>query len=675
MTLLFGGGKDKKKDKKKEKEAARREYPQDTTGEITYSDEREGLAALINLIETVNVEQDHYGEVENINFEGKLEVRNPSTENRIWDIDIQFGNVESTDLESEEFEIKELGTSDDNNSYSHEFKLEEKAKNLLMIKEYINTLSDAEDILSDSAIEEDLMVLREQRIEEDEDTERPNLESFGIAINQLNTVTFAIAVYNLYEKPIKNLEIIKEIPNEFENINIADYSHGSVDKEGDEINWTVDELEPESLAVLKVTADLTIEEKEAVQTGTVKINYKAESSFTGGLTIDEFEAYTNNKHFIDLIEREKEPNMWDCELIFENPSQFDIELYGVDVHDKDSPNTSFITIDSDNPPFLPPGAQWKSPMWEYESEDYPSFQREINFRVAHEFLADVSGEISLAEEQLVLASIMGELEYELPEEIVEEFGEDTIPSYHDVDIMAIQTLKNDGSAPLNEIKFTQKGFSDYSGFNLPDPDDPEDFERIELLVDGESIELDRDNIYVDDDSIVVSLEDLRDTTGMIEPDSEVELKYPIHAIQPKEELDVETQVIYNANTYPVGEELEYIPEEEEIPVITVVHIRRKYRLGKEIVPISGEGKYQIILFLENLGTKKENTLKNFTIIDKVPDSFEYGEFSMEPEIIDEYGEDTLKWEIEELDPEDEIEITYEITGEGEYEPSKAQVSY
>jgi hypothetical protein len=63
------------------------------------------------------------------------------------------------------------------------------------------------------------------------------------------------------------------------------------------------------------------------------------------------------------------------------------------------------------------------------------------------------------------------------------------------------------------------------------------------------------------------------------------------------------------------------------------------------------------------------------IIDKVPDSFEYSDFSMEPEVTDEFGEDTLKWEIESLDPGDEIEITYEIKGEGEYEAKKAQVSY
>ncbi len=689
MTLLFGGGKDKKKEEEKKEEA--REYPQDTTGEITYSDpEQEGLAALISLVESVTIQQDHYGNVEDINFEGKLEVKNPSTENRLWDIDLEFENVEATDLESTELEIKELGTSDDDNTYSQEFVLEEKAKNLLMIKEYINTLSDAESILNSSDIEEDLLILseeeeefeeEEEEFEEEEDEfeegpERKNLESFGIAINQLNTVSFAIAAYNLYDKPIKNLKIVKDFPSEFENVDVTDYSNGMIDREGDEIVWTIDELEPEELALLRITAELTIEEKGAVKTGMVKVDYTAESSFTGGLDIEKFEAYTNNKHFVDLIEREREPNMWDCKLVFENPSEFDIELYGVDVHERENPESSFISVDTDNPPILPPKAQWESPMWDYESENYPAFQREINFRVLNEFLADVSGDITLGEEQLVLASLIGSLTYEVPEEIAEEFPPNTVPSYQDVDITAVHTLENDGSAPLDEFRFTHSGYSEYPAFVPPDPDDPDDFDNIELLVDGEPVELERENIIVDDDSIQVRIDDLKNTpTGMIEPDSKVELRYPFHVIQPKEELDFESQSIYNGNTYPVGEELEYIPDPDEIPVITVVHIRRKYRIGKEIVPIGEAGSYQIILFLENLGTKEENRLKNFTIMDKVPDSFQYGDFSMEPEVIDKYGEDTLKWEIEVLEPEDSIEITYEITGEGEYEPSKAQVTY
>ena len=69
-------------------------------------------------------------------------------------------------------------------------------------------------------------------------------------------------------------------------------------------------------------------------------------------------------------------------------------------------------------------------------------------------------------------------------------------------------------------------------------------------------------------------------------------------------------------------------------------------------------------------------LKDFTLLDRVPDNFEYGTFSTEPtEITDEVGTDTLKWEIEVLEQGDEIEFTYEISGTSEYRASDAQIAF
>ncbi|MFX1444430.1 MAG: hypothetical protein ACFFHV_13525 [Promethearchaeota archaeon] len=48
---------------------------------------------------------------------------------------------------------------------------------------------------------------------------------------------------------------------------------------------------------------------------------------------------------------------------------------------------------------------------------------------------------------------------------------------------------------------------------------------------------------------------------------------------------------------------------------------------------------------------------------------------MTPEITDEVGSDTLKWEIEEIAEAEKLEISYEIHGKGEYKPSDAQLSY
>ena len=61
-------------------------------------------------------------------------------------------------------------------------------------------------------------------------------------------------------------------------------------------------------------------------------------------------------------------------------------------------------------------------------------------------------------------------------------------------------------------------------------------------------------------------------------------------------------------------------------------------------------------------------------MDKVPDSFEYSDFSGgKPEITDDVGQDTLKWTIDKLVAEEKIEISYKISGTGAYSPSDAQL--
>ncbi|MFW9823878.1 MAG: hypothetical protein ACFFE4_13120, partial [Candidatus Thorarchaeota archaeon] len=152
------------------------------------------------------------------------------------------------------------------------------------------------------------------------------------------------------------------------------------------------------------------------------------------------------------------------------------------------------------------------------------------------------------------------------------------------------------------------------------------------------------------------------------PDSTLEFQYPIHCVNPVRNSTFESEIIYHANTFPVSQELEFKPE---VPVIEALHIRRKFRTSKEVVPIGDLGNYRIILTIENIG---ESKLHSMVLMDKVPDSFEYGTYSTTPEITDEVGSDTLKWEIEELDIGEELEISYEINGKGEYSPSDAQLA-
>lgn len=648
-------------------------YDEDTgelEGSIALKDgNREGLLALVKILEEVNVEQDHDVNIESIDFQGKLNVENPSERDRLWDIDLALKNIEGTDLEEEEIKIIELGTEEDNNVDSREFSLSGEAKNLLLVKEYINSLPDADSILNRRDIERDLERIEEEQLAEAEEEEEYvskqalDLESFAIPIEKENLVYFTIAIKNLFPSAVKNIELTKEIPNDFLDVSITDTSAGYADVREGEIVWTIEEKIPSrTTIILKFSAAVFAETIDKIGTGTIDIKYEGTSSFAKGLAIDKFDAYTRNRFYVDALERDEEPDTWDCSLVFENTSDFILQLLNADVYSPEDESIKLVDVDPNDVPPLPQGARWFSRSWMYESSDIPRFRKLLEFRVMPDFQTKVNGTLAISDVELYVASITGDVVYSRKEEIKKREVETiNVPTYKETDVYASLRIENNGSAPLNELIVTHRNYS--AEYTPPTADE------ITVLWDDSEIDIQADAISIGSDEVVISLQNLKDsTTGMFEQDSVIEIQYPIHCIDPAKESLFESEVVYVANTLPVSQEIEFVPE---VPVIEAIHVRRKFRVGKEVMPIGELGNYEIILSIENIG---DMTLENLILMDKVPDSFEYGEYSTEPEITDEVGEDTLKWEIDELEPAERLEITYEITGKGEYHPSDAQLA-
>ena len=655
-------------------------YDEDTgelEGAIYLKDgNRSGLLALVKIVEEVKATQNHEAELESLGFRGKLNVENPSDQDRLWDIDISLENIDATNLKSNEIKIQELGTSDDDNVESQDFKLTGEAKNLLIVKEYINTLANAGDILNITDIEADLANLKDQTAkptqleeeEEDDDggSEAESLEAFGISIDVEATVTFAIAMRNEFEKQIRNVRLVKEIPSDFSRPSVQDATIGRASVEGNELVWTIDVLDPETTTICKFTSDILVSSIDPRKTGTIEVTYEALSSYSEGLGIDKFDAYTSNRFYIDVIERDEEPGVWDCKLVFENTSEFIVQLFNADVYAADAEKTKFVDIDPNDVPVLPAGAQWHSTKWEYESDDYPSFRKLLEFRVMPDFQTSVMGSVSVSDVELSIASMIGEVHYTLREsgEATAREIEDMaiqVPTFKETDVFAVHKLENNGSAPLNEISIQQQFFTDE--FTPPDANE------IKLILNGSEVDLDSSAVSVDSNAFTIELKDLKETSsGMFEPESTIEVQYPVHCINPARDARFESEVIYLANTYPISNELEVRPA---VPIIEALHLRRKFRIGKEVVAIGDLGNYRIVLILENIG---DMVLSNLTLMDKVPDNFEYGDYSMTPEITDEVGSDTLKWTIETLEEAEKLEISYEIHGKGKYSPSEAQLA-
>ncbi len=673
-------------------------YDEDTgqlEGSILLKDgNREGLLALVKIIEEVKVEQDHDADMKSIGFKGKLNVENPSKVDRLWDIDLTLKNIEKTNLKSEQISIQELGVSEDENVDSRDFQIKGEATNLLLIKEYINTLPNADDILNIRDIEKSLLTLKdktgkastiEEKKDEEEDEDydggaaaESGLESFGISIDKEQEVTFAIALRSLFEKPISEVKVVKNIPSDFKSPRIVDTTIGSADVEGDQLVWNIDILEPETTALLKFTCEIMVSSIETRRTGTIDVTYKGSSSFSGGLAIDKFDAYTRNRFYVDIVERDEEPGVWDCKLVFDNTSEFILELFNADVYDTEDKSKKLVDIDPNDVPMLPAGAQWHSVKWETVSDDYPTFHKLLEFRVVPDFQTIVNAAIAIEDVELSIASITGDVIYSLYETIPERGGkipkekegeamEESgmlikVPTFKEKDVYASLKIENNGSAPLNEVSVVHQYFDE--SFNAPTSDE------IKFLLDNEEVELTPEAVTLEKNALTIALKNLKDSSvGAFKPESVLEVRYPIHCMKPPRDSRFESEITYLANTYPISEELEFKPE---VPVIESVHLRKKIRVGKEIMPVGSLGEYEIAITAENIGT---NELIDITLFDVVPDNFEYSNFNVEPEKTDEIEKDTLKWHIDKLDEAEKREFTYRIKGSGDYKPSEAQVSY
>jgi hypothetical protein len=647
---------------------------------------REGLTGLVKIIENVDVELDHDSNINSINFKGKLSVENQSKKDRLWDIDLSLKNIDSTSLKSNDIKIRELGTDKNTNTYSEDFVIKEEIKNLLLVQEYVNTLPDADSVLNIRDIETNLMKAKdktskagakvkeraalveeeeeeeEEELEEEEEEDDESLEdggvssdefslqAFGISIDKENTVTFAIAMRSLFEKPIKNVKVVKYIPVDFSNPVIRDTTVGRAEVEGKKVEWTVEKLMPEQTVLLKFTCSILVTDITRRKTGTIDVTYEASSSFAEGLDIDKYDAYTRNKFYVDTVERDEEPGVWDCKLVFENPSEFVIQLFNADVYSPENESVKFVDIDPKDVPLLPAGAQWHSRKWKFESEEYPAFRKKLEFRVMPDFQTKVYGTATIEDVILEIASITGDMEYDIEQ----------VPTYKEKEVIATLKMINNGSAPLNEVTVVQQYFT--NEFQPPKADE------VKIIWDGSETELESGAVNFDGSVFKISLKDLRHSSnGLFMPESSLEIQYPIHCVNPAQESKFESEIVYFTNTFPVSQELEFRPE---VPVIEALHLRRRFRIGKEVLPIGALGNYEIILTLENIGTAP---LTKIELLDKVPDSFEYSNFSMKPKITDEVGQDTLKWIIDKLMAEEKIEITYKISGTGAYSPSDAQL--
>ncbi len=551
---------------------------------------------------------------------GKLSVLNNGNKNRIWDIDLELSKVKNVDLEKK-YHILDLDPQED---WVQDYEIKaEKLKAPLEIKENIDVLPDTDE------------------------------KSHTLILNKEHNPIFSIEITNTSDATITEIEIIKEIADEFENIKVTEDGLGKVDKEAGKIVWKIDELEAGASTTLQFRAKITPSGEKELTSGRIEVNYLIpEDTFTG-INIEYVDGYSDNIYYIERDERDQEPDVWDCKFIFKNRSEFPLKIIDVDLKTGDY-NTKEKVVDLgpqlDPDVILNPGEEWVSEPWTVESEDIPTFGKNVQFTILGDVINQSSASVIIEPYILPVLTLSGTKEFDIME----------IASFRKTELNATITINTSGKAPIDK-------------FHIEDTI-PQHFEVPEtVLIQVEQKEVDKEDIRInyepsedidEERKMIIDVADVLDHIGELDDETTIKVSYPLNAVKPTKDTTYLAPVLFQAITQE-GSIIETYIEPEGIEV---THSRRRYSDGRVIAQGSTKGQYIISDIHKNRGDTPE--------VDKVfeeiiPENFNL--ISMKPE--GEQDGSNLTWTIPNINPDEELIIEYTIEGTGDYRARDAQVSF
>ena len=563
------------------------------------------------------------GEVAESTVEGSLIVMNNGKKNRIWDIDLELTGGDNTDLDNKKYHILDLDPQED---WTRDYNI------------------NVEEISSPLEIEETI----------DTSPENENEVSHTFILEQEHETKFTIILKNTSNATVANIELIKGIAAEFDKISINEDSGGKVDKETDKLTWRIQDIEAGQSKRLEFVGRITPRDKEPVNSGPIELRYMIPEDTYSKLNVDYVDGYSDNIYYVDRDERDEQPDVWDCRFIFKNRSEFPLKLLDVDLRSGDY-NTEEKVVDLgpelDPDVIIYPGEEWESQPWEVESEDLPTFGKDVQFTVIGDIINQLSALVSVEAIDLPVLTLSG----------TKEFSQVEIPSFRATELDATITVNTSGKAPIDK-------------FHIEDTIPPQ-FEAPESIkmtvgdteIDAENIDLSFEPIAAETENerkMIVAVTNVLDTIGVLEDETKIVVTYPMNAIKPARDTVYEAPTIFNAITQDgstIGTEI--IPEP-----IRVVHSRRRYSDGRIVQQGSSKGQYNIIIIHKNRSDAVE---ENKVFEEIIPENFNV--ISTEPKA--EQVGDKLTWTFDRIEPEQEVTIEFNIEGTGDYKARDAQKSF
>ena len=580
------------------------------------------LEGTLHEVETATLSSD--GTVVKQKIQGTLTVNNPSSEDRIYDIDVLLDNAESTDIGGDQISVDEL----------------EAGKNY--VKKY--SVSNAQ-----------MLILREAL---DTNPARDNERSLSIALSEEpGAVALTLEVENVSGVHLNNVNVTRDIPD------CLTFTHtaGSTIEDGT-LAWSVGTLQPGEKQVLSIEGNIQVTSTGTTKAGIAQATYEADSTLSN-LAFRDLDAFCRGFTYMRVREDER-PDNWICQTIFENRSSFAVDLVKLQVRMKGSEDLLFDV--SDVKEDVHPQGKWESDERTIMATAEPDFTYDLSYTVLPRATRKTEGTLKLEESSFTVVDA----------EISKTYSTDTLRSFRPQGVEANMVVKNTGSATINLMRITD---------DIPGLFDAPDMDAMVISVNGKElgedqwkselsagITLEKEHRSPDGDGHTMTL--TVGTKGPIglKPGKTLEISYKLNAPDPSpanERVDAPARFQFSSEQFgPVC-----LRDAPEAPSVRVSHLRRNFSAGKQAIPMGGKGRYEVLILFENNG---DTALQDVFIRDVIPSNFEIKDWhirgaggdkrsdvDMSTSETDEGIE--ITWKVPVVAKGERLDVSFEIKGEGE----------
>ena len=579
------------------------------------------LEGTLHEIETTTLNPD--GVIIKQNVKGTLTVNNPSSDDRIYDIDVLLDHIDATDIGGEHVSVDELEPSK-----SHTMSYKVNGKQMMTLRERLDTNPD-----------------------------RSQERSMSVAMGEdPGPISLDLEVENLSGVELHDVVVTRPLADamHFEMSGGAELDNGT-------ITWNVGRLQAGEKQVLSMEGTITVTSTKAIKAGKASATYRADSTLSS-MAFRELDAFCRGFTYMRVREDER-PDNWQCKAIFENRSSFAVDLTKLQVRMKGSEELLFDISDVDED--VSPNGKWESEERVVMAQSEPDFTYELSYTVLPKAVQSTEGTMTLEEKKLEV----------LEANIEKTFSTGSLRSYRAQKLTATMKLENKGSSPINLMRITD----DIPGlFEAPTQDqltiklagkviDDDQF-KVEMAA-GVTIEKEHRSPDGEGHTMTLTI-GTRGPLGL-KPGKSIEISYPLSAPDPSpsnERVDAPARIEFSAERFgPICTR-----EPQSTPSVKVIHNRRNFSAGKQAIPLGGKGRYEVLILFENNG---DTALSDLYINDVLPAQFEIKEWTVKTgsskrddvTMTSEDGEGGLHivWHVPKVEKGERLEVSFDIKGSGE----------